>query len=310
MPSPLVSIIIPAYNAEKYLGECLESVRRQTFADFEAIVVDDGSTDGTAAIAEGYVERDSRFRLMHIANGGVSKARNAGIEESKGRWLTFMDADDIIHPRALESWIEAANDTHAKVCISGFKRFKDEPPETGMRKGKGALETLSYEETMKKALYQKCLLNSPWGILIDRKCLGVRRFRESIRYEDLDAFYRFYEGAGRICYIRQPLYFYRQHPGSFLHSWSDGRLDVLDVTDRIVEFFGEKYPALLPAAEDRRFSAHYNMLVLMKRNGVKNRQALERCRQVIKDGRKRALKDPNVRLKNKIGALLSYLFPL
>lgn len=135
----------------------------------------------------------------------------------------------------------------------------------------------------------------------------VGGFREGILYEDLDIFYRINEPTDRIVYIREPLYFYRKNPGGLLSSWKDSRLDVLDVTDRMADFFHERYPQLADAAEDRRFSAHFNMLLLMRKYKVDNPEALERCRRVIRDGRSRALRDRNVRMKNKVGALMAYI---
>ena len=89
-----VSIIIPIYNGERYLYQCLESIQMQGYTDFEVLMIDDGSTDGSAGICMEFAERDSRFRYKHKENGGVSSARNVGIEESTGEWLLFVDADD------------------------------------------------------------------------------------------------------------------------------------------------------------------------------------------------------------------------
>ncbi len=101
-PGPLVSVIIPAFNAEKHLAETLESLRAQTFSDFEAIIVDDGSTDRTAAVAQAYVEGDPRFRLFRQKNAGVAGARNAALAQAKGQWIAFLDADDVWMPEKLE----------------------------------------------------------------------------------------------------------------------------------------------------------------------------------------------------------------
>lgn len=307
----MVSVIIPAYNAAQYLEECLASVEGQTFPDFEAIVVDDGSADDTAAIASSFVRRDSRFRLLSLPNGGVSRARNAGIELARGEYLTFVDADDIMAPRMLEDLLAAARSEGADVVISAFTSSPAKFRRLCEKQNKRlpVIVNYTYEEAMEAALYQKRLLNSPWGAIISRKLLESpdRRFRAGTRYEDLDAFYRLYEGASRIAYIGAPYYFYRNNPDSFIHKWSEARLDVLDVTDRLARFMDERYPGLWEAAADRRFSAHFNMLLLMEKHRVGNPEAKQRCLRVIRDGRSRALRNPKVRLKNKAGALLAYL---
>lgn len=299
-----VSIIIPAYNGEAFLEECLQSVMAQTFRDFEAIIVNDGSTDGTLEIAKRYADRDSRFKIVTTPNRGVSAARNTGVKVAEGDFLTFVDADDCLYSRALELLTLAADTNKSEVVVSRLERGEafEEPSYS-----RYDVELYSYHEAMSDALYQKKIMNSPCGMLIRREYVVKENgFREGTRYEDLDAFYRFFQHTDYIALIPLPLYYYRNNEDSFIHTWSRQRLDVLDVTDRMVEFFGERYPALIWAASDRRFSAHYDMLLQMMRNGVDNPEAMERCWKVIKEGRGRALRDSKVRLKNKLGAIASY----
>ncbi len=101
-----ISIIIPVYNSEKYLRECLDSVLAQTYTDFEVLLIDDGSTDTSGAICEEYVAKDARFKVFHKENGGVSSARNLGIEKAKGEWITFVDSDDVLSCDYLKKFTE------------------------------------------------------------------------------------------------------------------------------------------------------------------------------------------------------------
>lgn len=306
---PLISVIIPAYNAADYIDQCLDSLTMQTLDDFEVIVIDDGSTDSTASIVYSYEHIDERFILVRKKNGGVSRARNEGIELAKGRFITFVDADDALHPKALSAMYAALRDNEAQVCITAFTRFKKDWRTEGVRvpKSIGLPEIYTYEQAMQVALYQKKLLNSPWGVMMERRLLGTdRRFREGIRYEDLDAFYRFYEGAEKIVYLPFPYYLYRDNPEGFIRRWSKARLDVLDVTDRMEKDLSPRYPDLKKCVADRRFSAHFNMLLLLYKYAVENPEAEERCLKVIHEGRRKALTDGNVRMKNKLGALISY----
>lgn len=301
---PLVSLIVPVYNASQYLPECLGSIASQSFRDIEIIVVDDESTDGSIGIAQEFCDRDARFRLVRIHHGGVSKARNTGIDLAKGKYIGFVDADDCLHQNAIERMIDTLTTTGAKVCVASFER--------GTRFKAHKINTrqplvMDYQSAMRDAMYQKIILNAPWGMIMERSMLGDdMRFREGIRYEDLDAFYRFYEKADRIAYLPEKLYFYRQLPGSFIHTWSNERLDALDVTDRMADFICNRYPEIGDAARDRRFSAHFNILLLMLRLGINDSHQISRCLDVVKDGRCRALSDSHVRLKNKLGAIASY----
>lgn len=301
---PLVSLVVPVFNAGKYLTECLESIASQTVTDYEVIVVDDGSTDDSIDIATHFCESDPRFILLKSPHGGVSKARNTGIDISRGKYLGFVDADDCLHPEALESLLRVLDTTGAQVCIGKFERAtrfrpKKCPPASPL--------VMDYTTAMKKALYQSLILNSPWGMLMERELLGSDvRFREGIRYEDLDAFYRFYENATTIAYLPVVIYFYRQESGSFMHQWSHSRIDALDVTDNMVKYMSEYHPKLTKASLDRRFSAHFNMLLLILKNNIDDSHTIERCLGIIKAERANELYDPNVRLKNKLGAFLSY----
>ena len=116
---PKVSIIIPVYNTEKYIGELLESVKNQTFTDFEAIVVNDGSTDGSQAIIEDYCAKDDRFTLFMQENRGVSAARNAGLDKARGAYVTFYDSDDTVPPHALESMYQTAEEHNSDLVVGG-----------------------------------------------------------------------------------------------------------------------------------------------------------------------------------------------
>lgn len=106
----MISIIIPVYNTQKYLRCCLDSIVAQTYKDFEVILIDDGSTDGSGKMCDEYAEKDDRFRVFHKQNAGVSSARNLGVEKATGEWIFFMDSDDIIYPYALDMMMKWSND--------------------------------------------------------------------------------------------------------------------------------------------------------------------------------------------------------
>lgn len=300
-----ISVVIPVYNGAEFLEECLKSVKNQTLADFRAIIVNDASTDGSLAIATAFAESDERFEIIDSAdNRGLSGARNLGVSKVKTEFVTFLDADDALYPQALELMLGKMEEYKGDLCRVNSSRGDEFFPRLYHDI---TVRRFSYEEAMREALYQKTLMNSACGALLKSEILKEEGgFRQGIWYEDLDSFYRFARYAKKVVYIEQPLYFYRDNPHSFINTWSDGRLDVLDVTDRMERFFADNYPDLLPAAADRRFSAHYNIMMLLLKNNVDNPVAMRRCMERIREGRLQALLDVNVRLKNKLGALLSY----
>ena len=119
----LISIIVPIYNVEKYLRQCLDSIQDQTYQNFECLLINDGSSDNSADICREYVSKDSRFRYIEKENGGVSSARNLGIEHSKGEYITFIDSDDWVDSDYLEVLYTALIDENADISVSTYKRF-------------------------------------------------------------------------------------------------------------------------------------------------------------------------------------------
>lgn len=118
---PKISVIVPVYNAEKYLHRCIDSILAQTFTDFELLLIDDGSKDHSGSICDEYAKKDSRVRVFHKENGGVSSARNTGIAESKGEWITFVDADDWVDETFLEEMMAYATEQNAEIVTSDFR---------------------------------------------------------------------------------------------------------------------------------------------------------------------------------------------
>lgn len=318
---PLISVVIPVYNGERYLPRTLESLRQQTLHDFEVVMVDDGSTDSSADIMRSAAREDARFRMVSRSNGGLSAARNTGIEATHGEWIYFIDADDTLHPDALRRLFEAATSHQVPVMIGGyFEGVSESWPAEGAG-SEGAVRVMDAARTLTMGLYQHRRINSACGVLMRADLMrgpdGLR-FLEGHYYEDLELFPRLCLRAGRIGYLETPLYFYRQHPKSFVHTFSPSRLDALVVTDRICRLMEREMPELAPAACDRRFSAAFNILLLLERErpqgvpapryrvyGKTYAEIAGHCRSVIRQGRMEALRDPKVRLKNKLGALLS-----
>lgn len=124
--SPMISVIVPVYKAEKYLNECIESVLNQTYFDFELILVDDGSPDGCPAICDLYAEKDARVKVIHKQNGGVSRARNTGMENARGEFVMFLDSDDFIEPATLMAMMSKMDDSIDCVLCGLYYFYPDE----------------------------------------------------------------------------------------------------------------------------------------------------------------------------------------
>lgn len=123
---PKISVIVPVYNVENYLNRCLDSILSQTFSDFELILIDDGSPDNCSVICDEYAAKDSRIRVIHKINGGVSVARNTGLDVAEGNYITFCDSDDYWAADMLQTLLSAAEENHADIVTSGYQHVDDE----------------------------------------------------------------------------------------------------------------------------------------------------------------------------------------
>ena len=147
---PEISVIVPVYRVEKYLNDCIDSILAQTFADFELILVDDGSPDNCPALCDAAAAKDSRIRVIHQKNRGLSGARNAGLDIARGRWAAFVDSDDMLLPQALEKAHSTAEKTGADVVLYGFA-FTDENGSVAAYITTGAARPIPHESPARTA---------------------------------------------------------------------------------------------------------------------------------------------------------------
>lgn len=303
----MISVIIPAYNNEAFLPECLESLIAQDFPDWEGIVIDDGSTDNTLTIARKYASRDRRIRVLTGNNHGVSDARNRGLREARGEFITFLDSDDCLYPSAL-SVMHSIMEPGTDVVCCRMKSARTFSPRQMPRRGISR-KRMTGASALETSLYQKEILPSACGKLFRTTTFDGLLFPAGLRYEDLDYTYRAFARAKRVTSTNFTAYFYRRNPSSYINRFTKDRLDVLKVTKGIEDFISSSCPGLLPAATDRRLSACFNMYILLWRHDKEHRFMREKtaCLEFIKANRLSSLRNPRVRLKNKLGIIASYL---
>lgn len=306
MRNPEISVIVPIYNAGEYLAPCIRSVLNQTFADFELILIDDASTDDSLKVCQSF--DDARIRVIaKPQNEGVSRARNLGIDKADGRYLTFLDADDRLHPRFLELLYEPLSDGF-DISVANFMRVDskshfEEIVFSGV--AESLVEEYSPEDLIEKGLYQELLINSTCSGIYSASVFRDFRF-PAIRYEDLDSFYKLFFKVKKIAYISAPLYAYTVNPASYTQTFSADRAVVLDVTERIIEYMSENCPRLVPAAQDRALSAAFNIFNLIAKNRADLPEIECRCKKIICRYRWSSLCNSRVRIKNKLGILITY----
>lgn len=213
---PLISIIIPVYNAEKYLGQCLDSVLSQTVTDYEVILVDDESTDSSPQICAEYAKKDKRIVVVHQKNKGVSGARNTGIRQACGEWITFLDSDDWWEPR----YLEYMDLTEADLCVCGYNVvYQDSSKITVRNLTKGIVAIADYVSRIEE--YFGTVLNFPWGKLYRREIiLQASLFNENVILgEDLLFNIEYYKRCRTVRLVEKPLVNYRQVSNSLSHRY-------------------------------------------------------------------------------------------
>ena len=212
-PRPLISLIVPIYNVENYLRMCLDSIANQTYSNIEVLLVNDGSPDGSAAICQEFVAKDSRFRYIEKENGGLSDARNAGIAEAEGEFLSFIDSDDWIEPTYVEDLYRAALLNDAEVVVSNYQEFHQERNVYLIHLFDDYYEThYSGEELIQQLplLERRDLsFKTSWGILFARRLFDIISFPKGKIIEDTRTNYRLFAESCRSTYIHKALYNYR-----------------------------------------------------------------------------------------------------
>ena len=299
-----VSIIVPVYNAEKYLRQAIDSVKTQTFQDWELILVDDGSTDSSNAICHEYTDADKRIRLIEKENGGLSSARNAALDIAEGEYIFFLDADDELYPHSILHLYDIVRSYSVQV-VAGRKVYEIEKPENNFTTTRhGIVKT---EQHIKNVWFQKSGTDNSvcWKLLKKSLFDGLRFYNGW--FEDLEIFHKLLFRANKIAVTDAVVYFYRKHPESFINSWSEGRKDIVAVTAGIVSQMKTDHPELIKAAEHRHFSASFNLLIALIKYKPSDKDTIKRSFDTIKSLRKYIIFDSNSRLKNRAGALASYL---
>ena len=221
MGEVLLSVIVPVYNVEPYLGPCLESLRAQTYPDLEVLLVNDGSTDGSGHLCAAAAQADPRIRFLDQPNKGVSAARNAALAMAEGDYLQFSDSDDLLTPDATETLVRAAQSTGADLVISHFFRVdKDKQAQRGHIKGDRLLTRQEFAQEMVKApanYYYGAL----WNKLYRRSIVEKQelRFAEDVTWsEDFLFNLEYIRHVRLVAAVPKPLYYYHKRPGSLITS--------------------------------------------------------------------------------------------
>lgn len=253
-----VSVIIPVYNVEKYFNQCMESVFSQTYANLEIILVDDGSTDNSGTMCDGYKEKDQRIVVIHKQNGGLSSARNAALEIATGEYVCFIDSDDFVENNLIELTVDKLEKTGADVCMFSYYTYNGEksiphtrPLDKEIYKKDEILSTVMPMFIGQKGADGGVLLGFVCCQVFRKSTIGYQRFKSERDYyaEDVVFDLEFYSDIDKMCVINKPLYYYRYVESSLSNGYRK------NLFDKFMQLYDFKADAVikcnLPDCEDR-----------------------------------------------------------
>lgn len=282
MCNPAVSVIVPVYNAEARLGRCVDSILAQSVKELEVILVDDGSKDGSGAMCDAYARQDRRVRVLHIANGGVSNARNQGLAVMQGEYGMFVDADDFVSPELAERMLNARRETGADVVLCGHHICS---PNEGFRPDDrpGTPEVMRIpEDFCYTAPYAD---GNVWAALFPKALLGTFD-RDLYVGEDAVFMAKVLKKAKTAAYLPDRLYYYVIYPESANHGgFTEKRVTEITAWKRILELFSG-YPEAFLLEIRARMAAAYcagvrTMLLQGNESSASYREYLHHARKLL-----------------------------
>ena len=276
-----LSLIVPVYNMEKYLDKCLDTLLLQTLKDYEIILVDDGSPDKCPQICDEWAQRDSRIRVIHKENGGLSDARNAGINVCTGEYISFVDSDDFIKPDMIEKLYSAATKMGADIVACGILTCEgDKCTAWGCKDFVGCPKEI-YALLYDDAAYPV----AAWNKLYHRSLLEKLRYPVGKLHEDEFTTYRAIFAAGKIAVTPVRLYAYYQNPNGIMNAqWSPKRMHMLEAFDQQIAFAQEQgYARLLHKSLEGAIYSTYGQLGSAQK--VFHKELRKRLRRLLKQGR-------------------------
>lgn len=299
---PLITLIIPVYNTKKYLRACFESVTKQTYQNLEIILVDDGSTDDSGKLCDELAQLDSRAKVIHQQNQGLSAARNAAIKKSTGAYLTFIDSDDTVTPDYVEYLYTLIKKHHTQLSICPSEEVYNDGRRVNIGLGYHE-EKLAQPDCLDRMLNEQGFTVVACAKLYARELFDTVKFPVGALHEDLDTTYRLVMQCDQIAYGPEPKYHYYQRENSITHSkFSDRKFVIIDFTDQMCDAIDREFPTLKNTTNLRRMHARFSVLRLMIGANLTKKQQ-ERRREIttyLRRHKNRVFNNPKATRRDKL----------
>lgn len=309
MQTKIISVIVPVYNVMNYLKQCLDSIIQQTYTNLEIILVDDGSTDQSGSICDSYKEKDSRITVIHKKNGGLSDARNAGLNISKGDYISFVDSDDYLSPYFYEVLIGVAEKKNCDiVALKGGTSFWDgeEAPILAKNNEMFSAYYSNSHDVLERMLYQEIATGAPFK-LYKKEVFDNIRFPVGYLYEDVATTYKPFFNAKECAIVEADIYAYRKRRDSIIRqSFSPKKMICLDIFNQLVNDEQLKDAGLQKAAKSRVYAMTYSVFLQVPEDDKETQRIIwNKLKTVQKD----VMFDTSkiMRKKNRYAAFVSLL---
>ena len=303
MSQPKLSVIIPVYQVEEYLEECVNSVLNQHFKDYEIILVDDGSKDGCPLICDEYAKKYDSIKVIHKENGGLSSARNAGLEIAQGEFVSFIDSDDYIEKDMFSSMMKHQLAQNADVVICG--RYYLYGNTRKIKSHQNVYKTMNNAEAI--ALMNTNILGyydvAAWDKIYRKKLFDGIRYPEGKLSEDWYTTYKIFDRANTIVYDSSPKYVYRQREASITHSRKIN-YSPIEASKEVLDFVKDNYPDYIREAEFAYVYAAIGVIDNIIEQDEIDRNKIFEIRKQIVPYLSRTIKYPGLRGKRKIQAVM------
>ena len=296
----LVSVIVPIYKVEAYIDKCIRSILKQTYKNYEVLLVDDGSPDKCPDICDKYACEYDNIRVLHKKNGGLSDARNAGVSIARGEYVTFVDSDDYIADDYIETLVSMKKKYDVEIAVGGIGLFySNQEPYYNK-----AVKEYKYSgiEALENMLYQNGLDTSACSMLLPKKIAENILFPVGKYHEDEFTTYKYYTEADSVAVSTKTIYYYLQRENSIMHTFGKTSMDELDAADNLVEECKKNWPFIIKAAKAKKFS-DYCQVLLQNVNIVKqNPEVYTRISHYLNEVKIEILFNSRCRFKNRVAA--------
>ncbi len=267
MNNPLISVIVPVYNVEKYLDRCVESIVNQTYKNLEIILVDDGSPDNCPKMCDEWAKKDNRIKVVHKQNGGAASTRNAGLDVFTGEYVFFVDSDDTIVDNAIEYLLSIIYDNSCDMAVGRYVKVTDNVEESvAFTDNVNIYSETEYWQKYYEYYYSgkdeyAITMIIPCCKLINRKVFNDLRFDEGKFYEDEFIIHSLVSKCSRIAFVDSKLYMYYQYQTSIMHRKGvKNSLDAVEALERRLDYFIEKNMPCIDEAVLHYLSALKNLM--------------------------------------------------